>query len=183
MQLGEIQRLVKIMRDASVSFAEGLTDAETASAEQRYGFRFPPDLRALLQYALPISKGFPDWRNGNEEAIRERLDWPLVSMCFDIEHNVFWLDSWGAKPADLAEAFAIARREVAKAPRLIPIMGHRYIPDEPQLAGNPIFSVYQTDIIYYGADLSDYIINEFTHRHLSPDEPNRYIRFWSDLVS
>jgi hypothetical protein len=30
--------------------------------------------------------------------------------------------------------------------------------------GNPVFSVHQTDIIYYGVDLRDYLIHEFLAR-------------------
>jgi hypothetical protein len=63
--------------------------------------------------------------------------------------------------------------------KLIPIYGHRMMPDEPHLPGNPVFSVYQTDIIYYGYDLADYLRHEF---HLPGREPwperVRAIRFW-----
>jgi hypothetical protein len=50
---------------------------------------------------------------------------------------------------------------IAEAPKLIPIYSHRFIPEEPSEAGNPIFSVYQMDIIYYGFDLDDYLRHEF----------------------
>ncbi|HEY7814859.1 MAG TPA: hypothetical protein VIC62_16555 [Nakamurella sp.] len=45
-----------------------------------------------------------------------------------------------------------------------------------------MFSVHQSDVIYYGADLADYLRREFdpgTHR-----EPSMwgYVRFWSDLA-
>jgi hypothetical protein len=36
-----------------IEFDAGLTDAEVAVTEARFGFRFPPDLRAFLQTALP----------------------------------------------------------------------------------------------------------------------------------
>jgi hypothetical protein len=70
------------------------------------------------------------------------------------------------------------------APRLIPIFGHRYLPAEPEIAGNPVFSVYQTDIIYYGVDLRRYLSCEFgglDYALANRDEPRR-IRFWADLV-
>lgn len=56
------------------------------------------------------------------------------------------------------------------------------IPAEPHLPGNPIFSVHQTDIIYYGIDLRDYLIHEFLARDdvgiwPIPDSV-RQIRFW-----
>lgn len=107
-------------------------------------------------------------------------------MCFDIEHNTFWLKEWGAKPASLDAAFEIARHAVARAPLLIPICGHRYIPANPPEAGNPVFSVYQTDIIYYGAELIDYLQNEYGFHfgrphHLITKSP-RFIEFWTRVA-
>ena len=66
-------------------------------------------------------------------------------------------------------------------PRLIPLQGHRYIPQEPFESGNPIFSVYQTDVICHGTDLQDWIERE---RHGSAAKLPRIkkIRFWSETV-
>src|SRR5207245_1362409 len=44
---------------------------------------------------------------------------------------------------------------------LIPVCSQRYLPDDPPLAGNPVFSIYQTDIIIYGRNLWDYFRHEF----------------------
>ena len=184
MDQADLDPLVSLLRGAGVALAEGLTDQEVARVEATYHFRFPPDLRALLQYVLPVAERFPNWRDESEESLRSRLDWPADGICFDIEHNVFWMTEWGPQPADPAAACAIARREIAKAPTLIPIYGHRYIPDELHLAGNPIFSVYQTDIIYYGRDLAHYFANEFAYPRppwISP--PTRPIRFWDQLTT
>ena len=52
---------------------EGLSDQEIGDAEDIYGFRFPPDLRELLQSGLPTGRGFVDWRNGSVEDIRYRV--------------------------------------------------------------------------------------------------------------
>ncbi len=43
-----------------VEFAPGLSDREIAAVEKRFKFRFPPDLRAFLQTALPSGPQFPD---------------------------------------------------------------------------------------------------------------------------
>jgi hypothetical protein len=75
---------------------------------------------------------------------------------FDVEHGDFWLAEWGPRPALLEDAEKIVERLVDQAPRLVPIYGHRMMPDRPQMAGNPVLSVHQTDIIYYGFDLDDY---------------------------
>lgn len=162
-----------------IEFDPGLTNAEVRETESRFGFRFPPDLREFLQTALPRGPRFPDWRSGNEEEIREWLDEPRRGILFDIEHNGFWLPEWGPVPGSLAEAFRIASELVAAAPRLIPICGHRMMPDEPHLPGNPVFSVHQTDIIVYGPDLETYLRLDFhlESRGMESQSPVP-IRFW-----
>jgi hypothetical protein len=181
----DVAKLVDLLRQRGVVLEDGLTDAEVSKVESTFAFRFPPDLRDLLQNALPTSPKFPNWRSESEESLRGRLDWPADGICFDIEHNGSWWEEWGPEPDDLSAAFEIARQHIAEAPTLIPIFSHRYIPDEPYAAGNPVFSVYQTDIIYYGVDLANYFANEFS----SPREyelPNldsvRRIRFWSRFL-
>ena len=93
------------------------------------------------------------------------------------------MDEWGTKPAKLAEAVAVVRKQIDKAPKLIPIYIHRYIPAEPSESGNPVFSVCQTDIICYGTDLASYLSVEFNFENQFPipSEP-KSIRFWSKLV-
>ena len=175
-----------VLRTAGVRIDAGMTEQEFLRVERSFGFRFPPDLRAFLAVGLPVSDSWVDWRDGDEAAIRERLGWPLEGMCFDIEHNAFWLDEWGRRPATLPEAFDVARRAVEDAPVLIPICSHRYMPAEPREAGNPVFSVYQTDIIHYGADLVDYLRNEFSYyfgrgEYAITGTP-RHVGFWSRVV-
>jgi hypothetical protein len=173
--------LIEDVRKAGVEFDVGLTDSEVAAAESRYGFTFPPDLRAFLQTAIPCGKGFPDWRSGDKATLRDWLDWPRQGILFDVEHNGFWLDEWGSRPASLEEAQHIVNGLVADAPKLIPIYIHRMMPSEPHLPRNPVFSVHQTDIIHYGIDLRDYFIREFLDSQgcvLIPDTI-RGIRFWN----
>jgi hypothetical protein len=169
-----------------VSFEPGLTAEELTFVEREYGFCFPPDLRHFLGHALPVSKGWVNWRETSRPEILKRLDWPLDGICFDIEQNAFWLDSWGPKPGDLSEALAIARTAVRAAPRLIPVCSHRFLPDRPCKSGNPVFSVHQTDIIYYGANLFEYLCNEFAYyfgrERYTLGENIRRIEFWSELV-
>lgn len=183
----DVQHYVDMLERAGVTFAPGLSEAEIHQIEASYALRFPPDYRALLMAALPISEGFTDWRNGDRKKILAYLDWPHRGICFDIEHNQFWMRAWGPRPGDLDAAFEIARQAVEQAPRLIPILSHRYIPTAPAESDNPIFSVYQTDIIYYGSNLGEYLENEFStnlfgqHRY-QISKPLKYIPFWSYLV-
>jgi hypothetical protein len=126
-----------------VAFEAGLSDSEVEAVQDRFGFHFPPDLRAFLQTALPVGERFPNWRSGNVTSLRKWLDLPLAGVCFDVEHNAFWLQDWGPRPASLDEALSICQALVANAPRLIPIYSHRFMPDEPRDAGNPVFSVHR----------------------------------------
>lgn len=175
--------LVARLREREIAFDPGLSDAEVAAAEARFAFRFPPDLRALLQTALPRGPHFPDWRSGNETTLRDWFDLPRQGIVFDVEHNGFWLPEWGPRPATLAEAGAVVGRLVAAAPKLIPVYTHRMMPAEPHRPGNPVFSVHQTDIIVYGADLQSYLAREFLpsgeadEEWTSSGEP-RPIAFW-----
>ena len=179
-------RLAKALRAAGVSLAPGLSSGELRAVEQRYGFAFPPDLSALLGTYLPFGRGWINWRSAKKKKIECVLAWPYEGICFDIEHNDFWPEQWGARPTNLGAACVIAKEKVLAAPRLVPIVGHRYIPDRPHEAGNPVFSVYQTDIIYYGSDLDNYFENEYNYYFGTPKyqlhEPIRRIEFWSRLV-
>ena len=177
-----LQAAIQAMRDQGIEFASGLSSSQIQAAETAHGFSFPSDLRAFLEHSLPLGECFPDWRSPGSGFIQDRLAWPADSMCFDIEHNSFWLPEWGPKPDSLDEAQAKARQAVQAAPILIPIFGHRYLPASPCEPGNPVFSVYQTDIIYYGLDLSSYLFAEFhvPNPFPVPDSP-REIEFWSQL--
>lgn len=171
----------------------GLSDQEVSSIEARFGFCFPPDLRCFLQQVMPASGVWVNWRTETDAAIMERLNWPLEGIIFDVKQQAFWLDSWGKKPEDQAEAIELARREIAKAPTLIPIYSHRYIPSTPSLAGNPVFSVHQSDVIYYGYDLASYFEHEFFEGadgyHMSGSyqldafrKQPRAIQFWDETL-
>ena len=185
----QIKATIAMLKTAGVLFAPGISDTELRQIETLYRLRFPPDLKEFLKSALPISKGFPNWRDGAEREIMSKLEWPYDGMCFDIKNNAFWLDRWGEQPASTDAACAIARQAVGTAPVLIPIYSHRYIPDRPCERGNPVLSVYQTDIIFYGRDLSDYFENEFSRtsqeRELALQFKHNQVKrieFWSDII-
>ena len=76
------------------------------------------------------------------------------------------------------------RRQLWMTRPTIPVSGHRYLPAEPELGGNPVFSVYQTDIVHYGGDLRRYLSCDFgrlEHAEAIRGELRR-IRFWTELV-
>jgi|SRR6478609_10210085 len=155
----------------------GYTRSELDAAQERFKLRFPPDLVALLLERRPV-QGW-DWR-ADDVGIRRALADPLDGLLFDVERNDLWWPEWGEKPALAEERAEVVGAVVRAAPLLIPLIGHRYIPEEPHQAGNPIFSVMQADVIYYGADLAEYFANEFDGTWKIGR--TRYIPFWSDLV-
>ena len=174
--------VIDALKEKGVEFGPGLTAAEIQEAEARFQLLFPPDLKGFLQTALPRGPGFPDWRLANPGALQEQLDWPTEGICYDVEHSGFWLDSWGARPLSLSAAIERVREIVSAAPPLVPLFGHRYIPCRPNLAFNPVFSVYQTDIITYGSHLPDYFANEFgVESPITRPKNIRPIKFWGEF--
>jgi hypothetical protein len=177
-----VDAVVGALRRRGFACARGLTKREILAAESEHGFQFPPDLRDLLEQVLPLGERCPDWRSPGSAFIRDRLAWPVESICFDITHNTFWLPAWGQRPDSLEEAHATARKALRAAPFLIPVFAHRYLPASPCTSGNPVFSVYQTDIIHYGVDLFSYLTAEFGVPNPFPVPATpREIPFWSEL--
>ena len=154
----------------------GFTQAEVDDAQERYGLRFPPDLIALFLERRP-THGY-SW-NIEDPSIREMLAWPLNCLLFDVE-NGFWWPDWGLRPQHAEERKQVVRQALDSAPRLIPLIAHRFIPETPHEAGNPVFSMHGFDTIYYGANLSEFFVNEFEGKHQIGS--TRRIPFWSDIV-
>ena len=169
---GVARSLVDVMRAHRIEFAPGLTADETRRVEAMFGFAFPPDLAALLQSGLPLHVDggkpgvFVDWRTCLKSAraraeVDARLAWPVDGMLFDIENDGFWRDSCGARPDTASDREKVCRAQMRRVPVLIPVFAHRYLPASPCEPDNPVFSVYQTDIIIYGNNLPDYLWREF----------------------
>lgn len=154
----------------------GYTQSELDDAQERYALRFPPDLIDVLLDRQP-EDGY-NWASENDR-IRQMLNWPLECLLFDVENGLWWPD-WRDIPDLSAERAEIVRAAFQSAPRLIPLLSHRFIPETPSEAGNPVFSMHGFDTVYYGANLEEYFRNEFEGRYeiSSP----RHIPFWSDIV-
>ena len=161
------------------NWVTGYTEGELDAAQAKYDLVFPPDLVALFREKRPVL-GY-DWRSDDKE-IREMLAWPLEGLLFDVENDSLWWPAWGERPARADDRAEVLRDVVAQAPKLIPLISHRYLPADPHEAGNPVFSVYQSDIIYYGANLTDYFEREFMGLHRPLPRPIKRIQFWSEFV-
>jgi len=156
----------------------GFSEGEIASAEQDWKIHSPPDYRHFLSvlgapdrtsYGAGWGKAgmvenkrssFYNWRKDPELA--GAMNWPLDGLYFDLEHNQLWHERWGNRPDSLEDQKEKLSKLVQSAPPLIPIIGHRYLVGAPIKEGNPVLSVYQSDIVIYGADLRKFLINEFS---------------------
>ncbi|XVE87126.1 hypothetical protein DITRI_Ditri18aG0091300 [Diplodiscus trichospermus] len=158
-------KVITHLRNSGFQVQAGLSDAEFARAEAEFGFVFPPDLRAILSAGLPVGPGFPDWRcAGARLHLRASLDLPIAAISFQIARNAIWSKSWGPRPSDPEKALRVARNALKRAPLLIPIFNHCYIPCNPSLAGNPIFFIDETRIFCCGFDISDFFERESLFR-------------------
>ncbi|XP_021274147.1 uncharacterized protein LOC110409202 [Herrania umbratica] len=158
-------KVITHLRNSGFQVQPGLCDAEFARAEAEFGFVFPPDLRAILSAGLPVGPGFPDWRSaGARLHLRASLDLPIAAISFQIARNTLWSKSWGPRSSDPEKALRVARNALKRAPLLIPIFNHCYIPCNPSLAGNPIFFIDETRVFCCGFDISDFFERESLFR-------------------
>ncbi|XP_058757600.1 uncharacterized protein LOC131646870 [Vicia villosa] len=165
-----VDKVITQLHNSGVEVQHGLSDAEFARAEAEFGFVFPPDLRAILAAGMPVGPGFPDWRSTSARLrLRASLDLPIAAISFQIARNAFWSKSWGLRPSEPEKALRVARNALKKAPLLIPIFNHCYIPSNPSLAGNPVFYVDENRIFCCGFDLSDFFQRESLFRSSESD--------------
>jgi hypothetical protein len=163
----------------------GFTTAELAAVEDQAGVRFPPDLGELLRETVPTGPQFPEWRTRARESVVRFREQVIDGFRFGVIQNDVWLRAWGERPDDSDVGEVIAQL-VRDAPALIPVYGHRAIPSEPPEAGNPVFSIVQTDVMIFGSNLREYLINEFKPRSpggaVARSVEVRTIRFWDSLL-
>jgi hypothetical protein len=189
----------------------GASEAAVRRMEERWQVSFPEDYRLFLKTLFttdrpllvqrygktnrPHLKKEPSFYNGLKDIkeINRAHDNLLAGLVFDVEHNGLWLAGWGKRPGrvDLRQDRVAAL--VKKAPRLIPIFGHRFLLAEPCRSGNPVFSIHQSDIICYGSDLRRYLLTELANLIGIDEEesywasfkelkqPLRDIPFWGEL--
>lgn len=174
---------LRALRSAGVRLARGLSEGELAATETEFGFRFAADHRDLLARALPTGSGWPAWRRRDDE-LRRRLEQPAEGLAFDAVHNGFWPTSWGVRPSGSIAVTHAVQVAARKVPVLVPLYRHRYVPAAATPGPSPVFSVHQSDVIYYGRDLADYATREFLGDRSDPVDTTGItpVPFWSDLA-
>ena len=172
----------------------GLSDAELCRAEETFGLTFPPLLRAVLALVHPVPRpvfpqpgihqspsSVPDWRLRDVERTRILIDIPADGVLFDVEENDFWWNAWGPLPEAILERMAVAQREMARVPRLIPLIGHFYVAASDD---SPVFSLIQTRVDLVAVSLADVGDDEArTAAVQSATWPVGAVPFWSELCA
>lgn len=183
----QYQDIIFKLKNKGILFDEGMSLPEITEIEKRFRITFPTELVQLYSIGLPVSDGFYDWRNSNEgnvRQIKEVINMPLQGLIFDLKSNNFWCDKFGEKPESIEDARNVLIEHYKRAPQMIPIYGHRYMPFFPNETNIPVFSIMQSDIIYYGMDLVSYLEIEFGFKQHGEliQAKIRYVDFWSDLL-
>ncbi len=169
------------------SLERGLSPKEITSIENTFGLQFPPDIRYFLEAVLPMGRFYPNWRRFDDR-LAYYLDWPRIGIKDAVRDGTYWDPTWGDRPLEVSEAVNHAMRLFESAPKLIPICNLNYVSSEPHIEGNPVLSVHQTDIIYFGRDLAHrlmYVPQRAEYRdkeYPGYSAEYRYIKFWTEMV-
>jgi hypothetical protein len=173
---------VDLFTSVEMPLGPGLAEDQVLQVEAEFGFTFDTDHRELLTLVTPLVDSWPDWRAGMTAQMKRSLAWPADGVIWDAHNNAFWPKAWGRKPKSPDELDAAILQHLARVPKLVPLFGHRFVAAGPSQGSAPVFSVYQTDVVYYGENLPSYVAHEL-------DIPKRYgtgiqrkIPFWSNLA-
>jgi len=162
----------------------GYSKEEIDRVQRRWMLEFPPDLVEFLLRRRPfrLGDGFFDWVRSPEHEIHQLLIRPFSGFWFDVLYNgVWWLD-WGPKPDSTVLQMVRLTEIFRQIPKLIPVYGRRYLPASPLKRGNPIFSVYQTDVVCFGENLDHWLDIEFEGAASPSGAPQKEIPFWSQAI-
>ncbi|MBC1376152.1 SMI1/KNR4 family protein [Listeria sp. FSL L7-0091] len=183
----QINKIAKLLESNGYILLDGMSNEQINIIQDLYKITFPPELRELLMTFNPYQLyNWADLSEKNIAKMKNILAWPREGIIFDVKENSFWMDAWGKKPESIALAIDIVEYNLEQASPLIPIYSHRYIPSVPCEVGNPIFSVYQTDIIVCGTDLWDYFRIEFGNKNyedLKVHKIKTNVPFWSGWIN
>lgn len=167
----------------TVTIEHGLSDDEFAHVEQTLGFEFADDHRAFLAAGLPVGGSWPNWRGEGRRSLNRRLQLPVDGILFGVEWNEFWGTDWGPRPPRMKDALRTAKYRLARVPQLVPVYSHRYLPAGRGSFGCPVLSIDRTDVVGCGADLAEYIDNDFGSGGDRSARAPAPVEFWSDLIA
>lgn len=159
--------MIKKLKDAGISFDEGLSDEEFAKIEATLGFHFPSEIRSFLANGLPVGDLFFNWRDLSAVNIRKFHSFYSCmdnAFLFDLENNfddlIAFRDNKFSGITDREMYSKAILDYLHQSTRLIPFYGHRCFFDG--MDHMPIISFWQpVDSIFYGENFEDYLEIEF----------------------
>jgi len=179
------KKIIEKLHEVGVLCSKGLDETEIKEIENCYQIHFPEELKKFYNEVLPISDGFYNWRDFSEkniEKIKEKILYPSKEIIENIE-MIDWQKKWGPLPKNSTEKYDYILKKISASQPLIPLYGHRYLANQFSY-NNPVFSIYGSDIIYYGENLTQYFMIEFKYEKHSTIDYNRIkkVDFWSDIL-
>ncbi|MGN0294924.1 MAG: hypothetical protein ACI4D3_13070, partial [Lachnospiraceae bacterium] len=160
----EYRDIMEQMKKQGISFLEDVTPQQLDQVQKRYGIVFPGELRRFYMEGMPVSDGFVRWLDETPdyvESVKRKLKAPVRGVMTAVELEEVWPACWGERPEEESQALEIAGERLGDASVLIPLYAHRYVSCLEQTDDAPVLSVYGGDIIYYGANLKNWLQIEF----------------------
>jgi hypothetical protein len=162
----------------------GMTDEQIDHVQEKYSIIFTPEHREFLRILHTIDRKekvyseygseegeyyecsfFRNWLEDYEE-IRLRLPSVYEPISEDVANNKFWINSWGKRYDTVEDRMNIFNKLYEKAPKLVPVMGHRFQVADLSLDKRPVLSILGTDVVFYGSDFRFYLLQEI-REHLN----------------
>ena len=164
------QNMIKRLRNAGMYFAHGMTEDQLDRAESVFGFRFPKEIREFLSLAVPVEKGFFDYRDVSEEnqkKFQEFQNWMEDRFRFDLaECRDILLELLAEPLGNPADFDGAVMDYFHSSVKLIPFYIHRCFFDG--MDDMPIVSFMQpVDSIFYASNFQDYLEVEFLHETMT----------------
>jgi hypothetical protein len=114
--------------------------------------------------ATPSSRYLTEPESPMREASRSRNCRRPAAAMIELARDGFWSERWGERPGAPSAAEEIARSHAKNWPVVIPIWGHRYAPAKREGINYSVFSIYESDVVFVGTSMADYIRREYAER-------------------
>lgn len=143
----------------------GVTNREIGELEAVLGTQLPFEIGLMLVMGVPLAEPWRQWSDPEADYAAWNTEMH-AGISFDIEHNNFWFDGWGAKPDAVGEQLSVAAKQFeATVPRLFPIYGHHAVPlmaadGTENSDGNPVLLVNRAQVTRHD-DLAAWMHNQF----------------------
>ncbi len=153
--------------------------------------------------------GFLDWRTQQGQIVTA-TDTVANGIWWDIEVNsessavavaaireerdevgppTFWPSSWGDCPPSTNRRRERLVRLLDAAPRVIPLIGNRYLLNLGDEVGNPVLSIHQTEVLLWADSLREFFLRDLAVVLPAASYPQRPatrtlkdVPFWGELL-